>query len=174
MVSIIVALFAVAGCRHGNNATRPRATVDKELLNLSKEQIFQKGEDAFNAKKYARARKFYSYVYENYPNDPLGRRSLLRVRSPLDGLRKDRNRPEKKQDEHDGSHGSCPLQRIGKQPRDLLNSIPGIEILDTQFPNPPTMDKARDVTQDMLTRNSGVDGIFACNATPAGGAPEED
>ena len=32
------------------------------------------------------------------------------------------------------------------------------------------MDKARDVTQDMLTRNADVDGIFACNATTAGGA----
>ena len=32
------------------------------------------------------------------------------------------------------------------------------------------MEKARDVTQDMLTRNAGVDGIFACNATSAGGA----
>lgn len=52
----------------------------------------------------------------------------------------------------------------------LAKEFPGIEIVDTQFPNPPTMDKARDVTQDMLTRNSGVDGIFACNATTAGGA----
>ena len=52
----------------------------------------------------------------------------------------------------------------------LANEFPGIEIVDTQFPNPPTMDKARDVTQDMLTRDSAVDGIFACNATTAGGA----
>ena len=30
-------------------------------------------------RKYNRARTFYTHVYENYPNDPLGRRSLLRV-----------------------------------------------------------------------------------------------
>ncbi len=52
----------------------------------------------------------------------------------------------------------------------LTKEFPGIEIVDSQFPNPPTMDKARDVTQDMLTRNAGVDGLFACNATTAGGA----
>jgi ribose transport system substrate-binding protein len=52
----------------------------------------------------------------------------------------------------------------------LAKESPGIEIVDTQFPNPPTMDKARDVTQDMLTRNNDVTGIFACNATTAGGA----
>jgi ribose transport system substrate-binding protein len=52
----------------------------------------------------------------------------------------------------------------------LSKEFPGLQIVDTQFPNPPTPDKARDVTTDMLTRNAGVDGIFACNATTAGGA----
>jgi ribose transport system substrate-binding protein len=52
----------------------------------------------------------------------------------------------------------------------LAQEFPGITIVDSQFPNPPTMDKARDVTQDMLTRNAGIDGLFACNATTAGGA----
>ena len=52
----------------------------------------------------------------------------------------------------------------------LAKEFPEVEIVDSQYPNPPTMDKARDVTQDMLTRNAGVDGIFACNATSAGGA----
>jgi ribose transport system substrate-binding protein len=52
----------------------------------------------------------------------------------------------------------------------LSKEFPGIEIVDTQYPNPPTPDKARDVTTDMLTRNAGVDGLFACNATTAGGA----
>jgi ribose transport system substrate-binding protein len=52
----------------------------------------------------------------------------------------------------------------------LAKEFPGMTIVDSQFPNPTTMDKARDVTQDMLTRNNGADGIFACNATTAGGA----
>ncbi|UCD52763.1 MAG: substrate-binding domain-containing protein [Phycisphaerales bacterium] len=52
----------------------------------------------------------------------------------------------------------------------LAKESPGIEIVDAQYPSPPTTDKARDVTDDMLTRNPEVDGIFACNATTAGGA----
>jgi ribose transport system substrate-binding protein len=52
----------------------------------------------------------------------------------------------------------------------LGKEFPAIEIVDSQYPNPPTMDKARDVTQDMLTRNADIDGVFACNATTAGGA----
>ncbi len=52
----------------------------------------------------------------------------------------------------------------------LAKESPDIRIVDAKYPNPPTMDKARDVTQDMLTRNPDIDGLFACNATTAGGA----
>lgn len=52
----------------------------------------------------------------------------------------------------------------------LAKEFAGIEIVDAQYPNPPTTDKARDVTDDLLTRNPGIDGIFACNATTSGGA----
>jgi ribose transport system substrate-binding protein len=52
----------------------------------------------------------------------------------------------------------------------LAKEFPGIEIADSQFPNPATLEKARDVTQDMLTKNAGVDAVFACTATSAGGA----
>jgi ribose transport system substrate-binding protein len=52
----------------------------------------------------------------------------------------------------------------------LAKEFPGIAIADTQFPNPPTPERARDVTQDMMTRNGDADAIFACNATTAGGA----
>jgi len=52
----------------------------------------------------------------------------------------------------------------------LADEFPGIQIVDAKYPNPTTMDKARDVTQDMLTRNADVDALFACNATTSGGA----
>ncbi|MDI9433522.1 MAG: substrate-binding domain-containing protein [Planctomycetota bacterium] len=52
----------------------------------------------------------------------------------------------------------------------LAREHPQIQIVDAQYPSPPTTDKARDVTDDMLTRNPDIDGIFACNATTAGGA----
>jgi outer membrane protein assembly factor BamD len=70
--------LAFAACHSG--ARRPvRPTVDPELTKLSKEQLFNRGEEQFARKKYPRARTYYSYLYENNPNDPLGRRALLRV-----------------------------------------------------------------------------------------------
>ena len=74
---LILATLAIAACNRGPRAIRPSA--EPEFLNLTKEQIFQKGEEQFGRKKWQRARNFFSHVYENYPNDPLGRRSLLRV-----------------------------------------------------------------------------------------------
>jgi outer membrane protein assembly factor BamD len=68
----------LAACKHGGQ--RPvRTTVDPELTKLTKEQVFDRGESWFAKKKYPKARTYYSYIYENYPNDPLGRRALLRV-----------------------------------------------------------------------------------------------
>ena len=74
---VIAIAGALAACHHGPRA--PRVLVDPQLLAMSKEQVFQKGEDNFAHKKWAKARTYYSHVYETYPNDPLGRRSLLRI-----------------------------------------------------------------------------------------------
>lgn len=81
LVLVAVALLlAATACRHGNNAPRPvRASIDPELLKMSKEQIYQRGEDWFAKRRYQKSRTYFGYVYESYPNDPLGRRALLRV-----------------------------------------------------------------------------------------------
>ncbi len=76
-IALVAALAVLAACHHGPRLARP--AVEPEFLNLSKEQVFQKGEDLYAHKKWQRARTYYSHVYENFPNDPLGRRSLLRV-----------------------------------------------------------------------------------------------
>jgi outer membrane protein assembly factor BamD len=85
---IAVLAIAMTGCRHsfgrntggGSSATRSlRSTFDPSLMKMPKEKVFQLGEEQFAKKKYARARQYYSHVYETYPNDPLGRRALLRV-----------------------------------------------------------------------------------------------
>jgi outer membrane protein assembly factor BamD len=74
---MLTVLVLAAGCHHGQKTFKP--LVDPQLLKLSKEELFKRGEDNFNHKKYAKARTYYSFLYENYPNDPLGRRALLRV-----------------------------------------------------------------------------------------------
>ena len=74
---MIATLLILAAC---NRTPRVyRAVVDPELLQLSKEQLFQKGEEQFERRKWQRARTYYSHLYESFPNDPLGRRSLLRI-----------------------------------------------------------------------------------------------
>lgn len=70
-------LAFVAACHRGPRQYRP--VIDPELLKLSKEQAYQRGEDQFAHKKWQKARSYYTHVYETYPNDPMGRRSLLRI-----------------------------------------------------------------------------------------------
>lgn len=74
---LVAILMAVAACNRGPRT--PRLVVDPELLSLSKEQAFQRGEEQFERRRWQRARTYYTHVYENFPNDPLGRRSLLRI-----------------------------------------------------------------------------------------------
>jgi outer membrane protein assembly factor BamD len=77
-LTLLIALMAVvAACSRGPRS--PRLAVDPELLRLSKEQIFERAEENFGNRKWQRARTYYTHLYENYPNDPLGRRSLLRI-----------------------------------------------------------------------------------------------
>jgi len=75
---VLMLLLAIAvGCSSKPKTFKP--VVDPELVNVTKEQAFEKAEKLMEDRKYNRSRTFYSHVYENYPNDPLGRRSLLRV-----------------------------------------------------------------------------------------------
>ena len=77
IILLLAIVVVAAACRRGPREIRP--VVDPELLRLSKEQVFAKAEEFFGNRKWQRARSYYTYVYENHPNDPLGRRSLLRI-----------------------------------------------------------------------------------------------
>lgn len=74
---ILAAVVLVAGCNRGPRSYRP--SIDPELLKLTKEQAFERAEQFFSRERWQRARTYYTHVYESHPNDPLGRRSLLRV-----------------------------------------------------------------------------------------------
>ncbi len=77
MILMVAAVLLVASCNRGPRQFRP--VVDPELLKLTKEQVFERAEGQYERHKWQRARTYYSYLYETYPNDPLGRRSLLRI-----------------------------------------------------------------------------------------------
>ena len=76
---ILCVISTLAACR-SNRTNRPvQVSVDPELVQLSAEAAFDRGEQQFAKKRWVNARKYYAHVYENHPNDPLGRRALLRV-----------------------------------------------------------------------------------------------
>lgn len=77
VVVLAVVLALTTACNRGPRQFRP--VVDPELLQLSREQLYEKGEEQFAREKWQRARSYYTHIYENFPNDPLGRRSLLRI-----------------------------------------------------------------------------------------------
>ena len=77
-IILLVAMALVAGaCNRGPRRFRP--VVDPTLLRMTKEQVWDKAEDQFAKKNWQRARTYYTYVYETFPNDVLGRRALLRI-----------------------------------------------------------------------------------------------
>ena len=76
IITLLVIVASLAAC---NRNTSPRLVVDPELLALSKEEAYARAEEQFGRRKWQRARTYYTHVYENFPNEPLGRRSLLRI-----------------------------------------------------------------------------------------------
>ncbi len=110
-MTVLTLVLAFASCRGGRGDYVP--VVDPELVNLSKEEAFERGEALYETKKFQRARKFYTHVYENYPNDPLGRRSLLRVA-----------------DTYFGQRGLLNLVEAQYKYRDFINRYPGSEFAD--------------------------------------------
>src|SRR6266567_2857466 len=76
---LALAALLFAACHHGQKQSKFKPVIDPEMAKLTKEQVFDRGEQWFAKRKYAKARTWFSHVYENYPNDPLARRALLRV-----------------------------------------------------------------------------------------------
>jgi outer membrane protein assembly factor BamD len=50
-----------------------------EVASLSKEEIYARAEAYAEKKKWEDARKYFSFLADSFPNDPLGRKASLRV-----------------------------------------------------------------------------------------------
>ena len=70
-----VVLFSMVSC----SGTKKPDKLTQELLAKSKEELFEKGKGLIEKKKYEQGRKYLTFVFETYPNDPLGRDALLMV-----------------------------------------------------------------------------------------------
>ncbi|MGD9252434.1 MAG: outer membrane protein assembly factor BamD [Holophagae bacterium] len=77
MAGILAAAALVSvGCKSGGSS---RDQILDELANLEKETIYEQAEALFEDKQYTRAREFFGFVYDSFPNDPLGHKAALRV-----------------------------------------------------------------------------------------------
>jgi outer membrane protein assembly factor BamD len=81
LILVSAIALALAACKHGSaqSSKASRAAVDAETQALTNEQLFARAEEQFAHKKYQKARNYYIQIYENNPNDALGRRAYLRV-----------------------------------------------------------------------------------------------
>ena len=77
MAAIGLALALSAACA-GSGAKKPDK-ITQELLTEPKETLFEKGKALIAKKKYAEGRKYLNYLFETYPNETIGRESLLLV-----------------------------------------------------------------------------------------------
>jgi outer membrane protein assembly factor BamD len=74
LILLPVALLA-AGCK----SSKKQNDLLDTLANLDKETIYQQAEDLYAEKEYQKARDLFSFVYDTFPNDPLGHKAALRV-----------------------------------------------------------------------------------------------
>ena len=70
-----LAVAILLGC----STTKKPDKITQELLSTPKETLFEKGKALIARKKYDAGRKYLTFVFETYPNDPLGRQALLMV-----------------------------------------------------------------------------------------------
>ena len=75
-VALILALSACSSSKSKKSADQ--AFLD-QVAAQSKEQIMTRADELAAKKNWPEARKYYSFLADTFPNDPLGRRAALRV-----------------------------------------------------------------------------------------------
>jgi outer membrane protein assembly factor BamD len=68
-------VFLLVGCSTKN----PESHFLDEVSSLSKEQVLARGDALAAKKRWDDARKYYSFLADSFPNDPLGRKAALQV-----------------------------------------------------------------------------------------------
>ena len=72
---LIVAVLAPWGCKSGN----PEDQLLQQLSAMDKQSIYQQAEDLYAQEEWKDSRKLFSFLYDTFPNDPLGHKAALRV-----------------------------------------------------------------------------------------------
>jgi outer membrane protein assembly factor BamD len=72
---LVLGVLTAAAC---SSSTR-ESDLLAELADLDKETIYERAEALYQDKEWARARDLFGFVYDTFPNDPLGHKAALRV-----------------------------------------------------------------------------------------------
>jgi outer membrane protein assembly factor BamD len=75
-VWLAVALVAAVGC---SSTDKEEEELLRELANLDKQTIYDRAETLYAEEEFEDARRYYSFVYDTFPNDPLGHKAALKV-----------------------------------------------------------------------------------------------
>ena len=73
---LLIPTMLVAGC--SSNRVKDDELLD-QLANLDKETIYDQAEELYSDKQWQKARQLFAFVYDSFPNDPLGHKAALRV-----------------------------------------------------------------------------------------------
>ena len=71
----LAAATILAGCSSSSKGDK----LLTDLANQDKDTIYQRAESLYSDGDYEEARKLYSFIYDTFPNDPLGHKAALRV-----------------------------------------------------------------------------------------------
>ena len=74
-LAVMALLLAIAGC----SAKQEDQLFLDEMGQLTKEEILAKGDALVADKDREEARRYYSFLADSFPNDPVGRRAALKI-----------------------------------------------------------------------------------------------
>jgi len=74
-IVIAVAVSAAAAC----SSTKGDDKLIQELAGMDKQAMYDRAEALYQDRDYEQARQVFSFVYDTFPNDPLGHKAALRV-----------------------------------------------------------------------------------------------
>jgi len=75
--TLILAAFVLGSLGSCKSSSQDSLLTD--INNLDKTEIYDKAEDLYAKRDYKEARKYYSFLYDTFPNSPLGHKAALRV-----------------------------------------------------------------------------------------------
>ena len=75
-IILLPMLILAFACKSGRS--KEEELLD-QLANLDKETIYERAEALYSEKEFQKARELFAFVYDSFPNDPLGHKAALRV-----------------------------------------------------------------------------------------------